>query len=368
MRLVRFWVALPLALVACELARPEGAYIEREAMVPDAGLTDTPRVDSGMGVAPPPVPGGIQSGTQGGGVPGAMPGGMPDTTQGGMPGTTPGGTAGGMMGGVDDAGPPVLTPEQQALKSLEGRYFMRMDMLSTASVRASIVTLNTINRVSHLIATQLYVENGQLKGSERLCYQTFEHRCMSGCTALTTRMATGMTDWFVKTDYTPRAYVLSNGMLSAMSNSMALGFDAMTDPRLPTIQDARVWDSGPANAREGLLLGLQLSALRNVTCDVYTTQIFVSKFGPGRLGGNATAPALEGVQFKLDTTGSDGAQLGQSNTDCRDEGSNPPASEGEQLVRFARVAAGEFGGEEGTAFWSCPPQSEWDTRLSPPAL
>jgi hypothetical protein len=335
-------------------------------MVPDAGLTETVRVDSGMVVAPPPVPGGIQSGAQGGGMPGSTQGGMPGTTQGGMPGTTPGGTAGGMMAGMLDAGPG-LTPEQQALKNLEGRYFMRMDMLSMASVRASFVTLNTVNRVSHLIATQLYVEDGQLKASERLCYQTFEHRCMSGCTSLTTRMAAGMTDWFVKMEYTPRSYLLSNGALTGMSNSMALGFDAKADPRLPTIEDARVWDSGPSAKREGLLLGLQLSALRSVTCDVYTTQVFVSKFA-GRLGGSATAPALDGVQYELDTAGSDGAQLGENNSDCHDDGRNPAPVESDQYVRFARVGPAEFGGEQGTAFWACPPQSEWDTRLPPPSL
>ncbi len=364
MRLVRVSVALALALAACELARPEGAYFEREAMVPEAGLIETVRMDSGAGVAPPPVPGGLQSGTQGGGMPGSVPGGMPGTS-----GGTAGGVAGGMMGGMVDAGPPVLTPEQQALKALEGRYFMRMDMLSTSTVRSALLTVTTANRISHLIATQLAVDdNGQLKGSERLCYQTFEHRCMTGCTSLTTRMAAGMTDWFVKMEYTPRSYVLSNGMLSGMSNTMPLGFDATTDPRLPTVQDARVWDSAPGGPREGLLLGLQLAALRNVTCDVYTTQIFLSKFGPARLGGSAAAPALEGVQFKLDTTGSDGAQLGQSNDDCRDNGSGAEPVEGDQYVRFARVAASDFGGEQSTMFWSCPPQSEWDTRLRPPAL
>lgn len=354
---------MALALLAgCELARPEGAYFEREAMVPEAGLIETVRTDAGP-VLPPPVPGGVQSGTQGGGM------------QGGMPGTS-GGTAGGMagdMGGVIDAGPPVLTAEQQALKSLEGRYFMRMDMMSTTTIQSALARLTTVNRISHLIATQLVYDNGQLKGSERLCYQTFEHRCMSGCTSLTTRMAASMTDWFVKMEYTQRNYVLSNGMLSGMTNTMALGYDAKTNPQLPTIEDARVWDPVPGAKREGLLLGLQLTGLRNVTCDVYTTQSFVSKFGPARLGGTPTMPTLEagssGLKFALDTEGSDGATLDATDANCKDSGSAAPSNDGgEQYVRFARVGPSEFGGEGNTAFWGCPPQSEWDSRLRPPSL
>jgi hypothetical protein len=285
---------------------------------------------------------------------------------GGVGGTSMGG---GVGGGNVDAGVQ-LTPEQMALASLEGHYLMRMDMFSTTTVRALLnLNIATSNRISHLLATQLYVDtSGQLKGYERLCYQTFEHKCTQGCSSVTTRMDGRMTDFFTKMDYTQRSYVLSNGMLTGMSNTMPLGFDAKTDARLPTVEDARVWDPAPGGKREGLLLALSLaSTLKNVNCDVYTTQIFVSKLATTKLAGSAAAPSLEGPQFKLDTQGSDGKTLGSNQTDCEDDGMGAAPVEGQQYVRFARIDLNSVGGEQ--AFWNCPEQSAWDNNamLRPPA-
>lgn len=369
MRLVGSWVALTLALAACELPRPEGAYNELEPVIPDSSVVATGRSDAGMTSAPPPVPGGVggaQPGMQGGtagGVAGGMAGvgGTPGGTEGGI-----GGTMGG-IGGTGDAGVQ-LTPEQAALKSLEGHYLMRMDMLSTLTIKAALgVSISTSNRISHLLAAQLYVDNaGQLKAYERLCYQTFAHRCTQGCSTVTTTMDARMTDFFTKMDYTPRSYTFSNGMLTGMSNSMPLGFDGKTDARLPTVEDARVWDPVSGGKREGLLLGLTMaSPLKNVNCDVYTTQIFVSKLATTKLAGSATAPSLEGPQFKLETAGSDGATLGSNQADCQDDGTGAPPVEGDQYVRFARVDVNSLGGEQG--FWNCPEQGVWDTKLKSPA-
>lgn len=350
-------VALSLALAACDLPRPEGTFVEQDASYSADGgsvAATIGRADAMVAVAPP-VPGGgsgapsgAQGGTQGGGLPG---------------GSGDGGAAGG-MGGTVDAGTP-LSPAELALKKLEGRYLMRMDMYSTASATAALITISTSNRISHLIAAQLYVENGQLKGYEQLCYQTFAHKCTKGCSGLTTTMSPVMTDWFVKAKPIMRDYVLSNGMLEGRGNMLALGFDAKTDARLATsADDARVWDSVPGSGkREGLLLAIDLAALKTVRCDVYTTQTFASKIKPAKLSGTADAPALAPtIKFDLDTDGSDGATLGTSNTDCSaDDG--PPPTAGLQYVRFAPVAATEFGGEQGSEFWNCPPQDVWDQRL-----
>jgi hypothetical protein len=354
MRLLGFGVVLCWALAACELPRPEGAFIELEASLPDAGPTSDMLMRGDATVAPPPpIPGGGIPGTQGG----AQTGG-----QAGMPGGDAGAVGGGPGGA--DAGAP-LSPEEMALKKLEGRYLMRMDMHSTASVRASVITIDTRNLVSHLLVTQLYVENGQLKGNERLCHQVFAHTCVRNCNSLKTTMSPVMTNWFVKMD-TPRNYVVSNGMLEGRSNTMALGYDGSMDPRLPTLEDSRVWDSISGGPREGLVLTLDLAAIKNVRCDVYTTQTFVSKFGPSRLSGSADAPSLAGTaKFSLDTTGSDGATLGTNNPDCSaDEG--PPPTQGEQNVRFLAVGPGDFVNREGQdSFWNCPDATAWDRLTAP---
>jgi hypothetical protein len=341
-----------LALAACELPRPEGAFNEIEASVPDAAsvAASIGRADAMVATAPPIPGGGAQAGMQGG-VAGGTPGGSAD---GGGPG-----------GSSADAGV-ALSPEEQALRKLEGRYLMRMDMYSTASASAALITINTSNLVSHLIAAQLYVENGQLKGFEQLCYQTFTHKCTKGCTGLTTKMSPVMTDWFVRAKPIVRNYVLSNGMLEGRANTLPLGFDATMNPSLPTVEDARVWDPVPGGKREGLLLALDLAAITNVRCDVYTTQIFVTKILATKLPGASDAPSLPAtLKFGLDTDGSDGATLGTSNKDCS-AGDGPPPTDGEQYVRFAPVAASEFGGTEGMQFWNCPPQDVWDQRLPAP--
>jgi hypothetical protein len=347
-----------LALAACELPRPEGTFTELEASLPDASIAASLGRSDAM-VAAPAIPGGLVTagGTQGGGFPGANPGG-------GTPGAGDAGGFGGGVGGAADASA-TLSAAEQALRKLEGRYLMRMDMFSTATVTSGLISLSTSNRVSHLIATQLFVENGQLKGFEQLCHQTFAHRCTTkSCSSLSTTMSPVMTDFFVRAKPIERSYVLSNGMLEGRSNTLALGYDATTDAKLPTVPDNRVWDPVPGNTtREGLLLALDLAALKNVRCDVYTTQIFISKILATKLAGTADAPVLQMTpKFGLDTSGSDGATLGSNSADCKADDGAPP-SEGEQYVRFARVEPSEFGGEQGGAFWNCPTQDVWDKRL-----
>lgn len=352
MRLAAAWLVLLLALAACELPRPEGAFIELEASVPDASSTSAgiERSDAAVAVAPP-IPGGL------GGQQAGMQGGTVGATGGTAGGGTPGGNPGGQDAGI------ALSPQEQALKKLEGRYLMRMDMYSTATLSASIVTINTSNLISHLYVTQLYVENGQLKSYEQLCHQTFLHVCSKNCD-LTTKMSPVMTDWFVMAKpRLTRNYVLSNGMLEGRANTLALGFDPTTNPALPTVEDNRVWDPVTGGKREGLLLALNLRAIKNVSCDVYTTQIFVSKLNATKLAGTPESPALNAtLKFQLNTDGSDGATIGANNADCQSAAGPDPVA-GEQFVRFAPVAANEFVGQEGAEFWDCPTADNWDKRL-----
>lgn len=344
--------ALVFALNACELPRPEGSYVpipsdaemERGLIGEDAGSSDA-------GVVIPTIPGGGPSGV-------GMPGGPGGGSEGG--GTPGGGMPGGGAGGTD-AG--MLNPAAQRLKQLEGRYLMRMDMLSTASARvAGLIQVSVRNRVSHLVASQLYVEGEELKGTERLCYQTFEHVCTNGCTSLTTTMHPSVRTELIQLQV-PRSYTVSGMKLTGASQTMLLGFDASKNASLPTQNsDSRVWDLVSGNPREGMLLTIDTrSRLKNLMCQVYNVQGFVSRF-EGQLGGTSEAPSLENREFVLSTAGSTGETLGASNSDCAaDDGATP--STVKESVRFVKVTDQI---DEQT-FWSCPSQTEWDSRLKAPS-
>lgn len=365
---MRLWVCFALllsllVLTACNLPLPEGSYAPPDAaemMAPPSVGQDAGRSDGAIVV--PTIPGG------GGGVgandasgPGGPGGGV--SQDGGALDGADGGIAGGGVGG-GDAGP-ALSATALRLKKLEGRYLMRMDMLSTASATvAGLFTFATRNLVSHLVLTQLYVEGEQLKGTERLCYQTFKHVCTNGCKSLATTMSDAVVTELRELE-SPRSYTVNGNTLTGASQTMLLGFDATTNKTLPMAKanDPRVWDPIAGGVREGMLLTLEMqSMVRNVKCDVYNVQSFVSTFS-GAMGGTTDAPSLLDREFPLVTTGGTGVTLGSNQQDCAsDDGSS--SSINMQTVRFALVTEQELSEQ---VFWSCPSQDEWNTRLKPPA-
>lgn len=317
-------LALPVLLVltACDLPLPSGAY-EPDDLDLKTGIGDAGRSGDAM-VDLPPVPGGTMTGT-------------PDS----------GGTG-------DDSG--VASGDEQRLQALAGRYLMRMDMFSKATVDALPgLQLVTRNRISHLLVSELYVEGGELKSNERLCHQTFAHACEKGCTTLKTVMLPQVTDKLVGIPPSARSYTLSGSELSGNSIKMLLGFDFSANQALPTSNsDNRVWDIG--GTAGGMMAHLDSTGLFAVSCNVFSVQTFASKLS-GRLGGSAAAPSLVGQSFTLDTTGAIAKSLGASDSKCTDKGGPDPV-QGQQTVRF--FAAPYL---DRAALFGCPDAALWEQDL-----
>jgi hypothetical protein len=266
----------------------------------------------------------------------------------------------------------MISPEQARLEKLTGHYYMRMDMHSTASATTVLGAVRTTNITSHLLVTQLYMQDGKLSAVEQLCYQTFIHRCDANCRSLTTTMRNEVKNELLRLQ-PARSYEVSEGGLSLRGEpqTLYLGFDATTNPALPSdTSDARVWLNGSANsAREGMWLYLDSASstgLIRLMCEVYTAQKFVSAFD-GTLKGSEQAPTLDGMSAMLNTDGTEGRTLGASQRDCEDNGAGATTTAGVQTVRFARanVVVGET---SESAFWSCPAASTWDGVLPAPPL
>jgi hypothetical protein len=332
------------ALGACELALPDDAYYPDAAVGAPVFIgQDAGRSEDSMAVIP------------------VRPGGQADAaTQPSTPGVGDAGMSSGGTTGGRDAGPVALDPQEQRLQALAGRYLMRMDMKSSTSVTALGIEVRARNLVSHLIVAELYVENKQLKATERLCYQAFLHACDRNCDTLTTVMSDAVVDELVKLQQV-RSYTVSGTTLSSAAQELNVGFDASSNQTLPSAGDARVWDTIKGNnVKEGLLLTLDTRGrLKNLRCEVYNVQHFTSQLS-GAMGGTSERPSLEGKSFKLTST-NNVVTLGSSNPrDCQGDGNNSTTTKGEETVRFKAVSAEEFSEQD---FWSCPAAQEWNTRL-----
>jgi hypothetical protein len=345
MRLFLSLALLFLALSACEAPLPDGAFFPDTSRPMEIDYGDGAVVDAGM-VAPPI-----------GGMGGADAMSDPVGT-----GGTGGGPDGG-VGGRTDAGV-ALSELGQKLKKLEGNYFMRMDMLSQSMVKASVVQVETSNRISHLLVTKLVANGEQLSGHERMCYQTYQHGCDDGCSTLTTQMHPGVTKLFVDMGYIERQYSFAGSTLSTEPQQMLFGFEGKTNKSLPTsTSDARVWDPISGGVHEGLLMKLvSTGGLAQVNCNVYTVQDFTSEFsGPAASGADFT---LLNRSFELTTSG-EAKTIGADRSTCQPSGSdNGTTTDKGQTVRFAKVEPSEFAE---SALFACPPASAWD-RLAPPPL
>jgi hypothetical protein len=369
-------LGLASLLIGCA-ERPDGAYdasnyeINLESTGPDSDGGAIVEVEASI-----PIGGGV--GGNAGGIAAGTAGGMAGGQAGGQAGGTEGGSAGsagGSAGGAGGSGGTtggMISPEQARLEKLTGHYYMRMDMHSTASATTALGAVRTTNITSHLLVTQLYMQDGQLSGVEQLCYQTFKHRCDANCSRLATTMRNEVKNELLRLQ-PARSYEVSEGGLSLRGEpqTLYLGFDATSNQALPSnASDARVWLNGSANnVREGMWLYLDSASSTGfitLTCEVYTAQKFVSAFD-GTLKGTEQAPTLDGVSAMLNTDGTEGRTLGASKPDCEDNGAGATPTAGVQTVRFARanVVAGEA---SESAFWSCPAASTWDGVLPAPPL
>lgn len=247
--------------------------------------------------------------------------------------------------------------EEQKLQSLAGLYLMRMDMLSSTTVTPIPgVTIKARSRISHLIATELYVANGQLHADEQLCHQTFAHVCTEGCETLSTRMHPNVTNL---TTRFPRTYAVQGDTLSGDKMTMLMGYDGSQDSSLPASgSDPRVWDPVPsAPPREGMMATLELKGkfpVPDKNCSVYTVQRFGSSF-QGKLKANSLIDAT--FTLTLESSPGNTKTIGSNDSDCSGEGGASDVSSA--TVRFAKTT------RDAKSLFDCPEPSEWDV-LPPP--
>ena len=333
--------ALPLG---CNIVRPGGAYQPPDAFVlPEladgaidaAGLRDAAVVEEevvvptfGVGVG-----GGEDAGT-----------------------TTTGQDAGG-----------TLSLEEQRLAALAGRYWVRLDMHSTATLTLPVGSASIKTLLSHFLITQLDLDPSTtpktLLASEKLCIQTIAHECSQSC-VLETLVRPETTAELRKVFARRRYSVDSAGFLTTEPSAMALGYAVESDESagpLPEFRsDPRVWDLVPGAEREGYWTTTDVSVylgslpLRTV-CDIFAAQRFVSAFSGPVSGWAAGAAELAGVRFALDTSGGGATVFGLEGLGCdpgdTDALAGAEAVTGDQLVRFFKVPDQN---QALTEFWACP--------------
>lgn len=343
------------ALSACEPPLPDGAF--REDTGGGGGMPGGSPVDAGredVFLITPSMTGG---GTENDAAVGLVGGGDAGVS-GGVSGM------GGQTGG-SDAGTGPLSEQAQRLQRLAGRYLMRMDMLSTVSVPQVTGPVKTSNRISHLSVVELARDGETIVANERLCHQTYQHRCLeNSCTSVTTTMSPRVVDQLLGVPLTKRVFTFKGNDFSTDMPTQYLGFDAKTNPALPTSNtDQRVWDTVSGGQREGLLLSLTARAsLISISCDTYNVQSFAARFSGTALGSDGF-PSLLNKTFTLKTT-TEATTLASNSRDCQPGKDNATSQVGNETVRFAAVAPEEFAGD---LFWRCPDVSAWDKRLAAPA-
>lgn len=299
-----------------------------------------------------------------------------------------GGTEGGALdGGLQSAGDgasavdasadamgPDASPDVELarLRQLAGRYFVRMDMRSVATMNTPVGPARVRVLTSHLIVTGLSVTTeNTLRAGEQLCHQTFAIACEEGCSVASMRLRPEVTQGQLIGYSVAREYQLEPGLaaikLIGGRHEMHLGFEGRSNANLPTsTDDTRVWlnDTG-VTFREGMWLSLEAqsdSSAAPAQCELYTVQKFVTRF-EGELLGTRDAPLLDGADFDLDTAETASGVIGASTALCAGP-PQPAGSAGQARVRFARSPSSISEG----AFWACPSIATWEAVLPNPPI
>jgi hypothetical protein len=327
---------------ACEVPRPEGAFVPEPAE--EAGAApDTDFGDAGADYMP--------------------------SSDGGDP-----------FGGFDadvvtpEAGGPATDPALLRLTALAGRYLMRMDMFSTGVIEAG-VTSTLPTRVSYLYLTELQVRGDQLVAAERLCHETFAHSCSPNC-SMNTKEVVSSAQRLWSTRIT-RNYTLSGATFAGQRATYAIGYDGAPEDDVPgSASDARVWDVVAGGDREGFQVYGEFQTRAVVipvtaNCTAKTTQRLVTAFS-GKLAGTDSAPLLYGtsLRFEIDATDTRTGDLGSTGSkDCPAGGGASTPDFTKAYVRFAPATDRRV--PQGDAFFSgaCPTDTTlWDgAMLSPDA-
>lgn len=312
-------------LAACQVERPEGAYVptKRVRLDGDPSLFDDAGAGNGGGGDNPPPP------TTGGGN-------DPD-----------GGTV----------------PSDSPLAKVQGYYWVRTDIEFTVSESQFSTTVEVFNRASHMALTRLTADGDVLRAIERTCHVFYQHECQRNCDTFTTNVATDAASLYRAID-PARVYTLTNSNKMFVTDAVALPLGWTGDAnKMPTsIADATVWDVNRDGAKDGLYVNVKVTGLpafggsSDLDCYFNTVERFTSAYS-----GELKNGSLDGVTATLNTTGSDARRLqtGGDST-CSSSVTSPPASR--SIVRFKKVEVGANPDE----FWSCPSLADFKTKLADP--
>jgi hypothetical protein len=250
---------------------------------------------------------------------------------------------------LEDGGAQVVDPDNP-LSVLLGRYLMRVDAYSTASVSSAGNTLTIDNRVSNLSLVQLSLKpDGSLNSREQLCTQSYQSQCVSNCSDWKTT-ADPLLPRFCARRVTDRAIRIdAAGNLIGAASEIAIGFDEQAgNTTLPTVtDDARVWQLGTnrfaVNTNLTGKLGkapLQVS----LNCIVSSVQRFSTQFS-GKLDlATFGKDALVQKPMRADTAASTAATIfvtGTPSMYCNKSALDGTSAQPDQVmvvVRFARFS------------------------------
>jgi hypothetical protein len=312
---------LCISLAACDAVRPAGVYTPEAGSAPPDTSNDfepdpelDPEVDAGPG-------------------PGEDDGASEDEPDDGV---VP----------VDE--PDAVVSPDSPFRKFEGRYLMRIDLYSTAQATEGSDTLIVHNRVSNLMLTTLSDDNGRLVSKEQLCFQTYQHECVKGCTKWTTSLDNTLPKVFQQKPAVERVYQVEDNRLVAPMAYQTLGFDASGEPTiataLPTLPtDPSVWKLDEAGSKAGLRTNLvaTLKSSTGLTSGLNCVVSTVQRLGTGfTVDDLSQANPLVGKDIPLQT---DGSAL--KTIDADDNGSSTLTASFCKLEEFKK-RENEAGGEE----------------------
>jgi hypothetical protein len=267
-------------------------------------------------------------------------------------------------------------PVDRSLSELIGPYWFRIDHYtsSTQSISrppAPTLTVSIRNRTSYMGVALIDQGANGLVSFERICQQTFAHRCVTGCVNGDTKTTVHPNALAMLNDVEPTMRVLTLDQaamqLKGQAHSFALGYKGTEDMSLPqSPTDARVWDTHPLQQglegfdTQAIVAVTQLGITRTAGCQMNLVLKFqnnwsipLKKSGEVfQMDGPGTA-SLTGTDSKvLRATGSGEA----SDADCMGNDDPDATMDLRTQIRFLKVTPQDIERV-------CPKISEFDQRL-----
>lgn len=349
--------SLPLALLACALDRPEGAYVPKvRAPAADAGkraMADSDEDIYGeMNGKPQDAPSdsGDDNDRSGDAAPAAgrdaaVAPGKRDAAQPTEPEPDP----------DLDPEPDPDAPDAVPAENVAGDYWMRADVDADSSVSALGLTLRTNTKSQVYSLVRVDQQDGKRTFRDFQCTLRITQSCSAGCTSLSTTLLDPVKSARAFVPAVRDLTVAADGSWSASRVPYAVGWkgDFASDPalRLPTSDsDPLVYDpDGGRGKGIDLTVRLKPSIIPERVCEFRVVQkIDVSYAGK-----------LEGGALRSGTMADRGSTQNVLETTCPD--SEPSSSEGSTAPVRLIVAPRPI--ETAALPWPCPSLSEFEAAF-----